>query len=93
MLLLNAALRAEAALRARLPKDAKRNAAISPYDKGLGDANSVDPYQSETEEHKFPCVGELMQHAKKGTHLSKSAVITDLFFFLPVAIVVDQPID
>ncbi|XP_021767973.1 VAN3-binding protein-like [Chenopodium quinoa] len=60
------ALRAEAALRSRLPKDAKRNAAISPYDKGLGDANSVDPYHSETEEPKFPCIGELMQHSKKG---------------------------
>ncbi|KNA22186.1 hypothetical protein SOVF_036390 [Spinacia oleracea] len=60
------ALRAEAALRARLPKDAKRNAAISPYDKALGDANSLDSYHSEAEEPKFPCVGELMQHAKKG---------------------------
>lgn len=60
------ALRAESALRARLPKDAKRNAAISPYDKGLVDANSLDSYHSETEEPKFPCVGELMQHTKKG---------------------------
>ncbi|CAO2819477.1 unnamed protein product [Amaranthus hypochondriacus] len=60
------ALRAESALRARLPKDAKRNAAISPYDKGLGDVNSLDPYHSEPEEQKFPCVGELMQHTRKG---------------------------
>uniref|UniRef100_A0A803LWW3 PH domain-containing protein n=1 Tax=Chenopodium quinoa TaxID=63459 RepID=A0A803LWW3_CHEQI len=60
------ALRAEAALRSRLPKDAKRNAAISPCDKGLSDASSVDPYHSETEEPKFPCIGELMQHSKKG---------------------------
>ncbi|KAL2903067.1 VAN3-binding protein [Bienertia sinuspersici] len=66
LMTLTAAAATEAALRARLPKDAKRNAAISPYDKGLGDANSIDPYQSETEEHKFPCVGELMQHTKKG---------------------------
>lgn len=58
------ALRAEAALRSRLPKDAKKNAAISPYDKGLGDV--LDPYQSEIEDPKFPCVGELMQHTAKG---------------------------
>ena len=61
-------MRAESALRARLPKDAKRNAAISPYDKGLGDVNSLDPYHSEPEEQKFPCVGELMQHTRKGIH-------------------------
>ncbi|XP_074268873.1 VAN3-binding protein [Silene latifolia] len=60
------AMRAESALRARLPKDAKKNASISPYDKGLGDVNQLDPYNSESEEHKFPCVGELMQHTTKG---------------------------
>lgn len=64
-MVLIAALRAEAALRSRLPKDAKKNAAISPYDKGLGDV--LDPYQSEIEDPKFPCVGELMQHTAKGT--------------------------
>ncbi|KAL9246846.1 hypothetical protein vseg_020334 [Gypsophila vaccaria] len=60
------AMRAESALRARLPKDAKKNATISPYDKGLGDVNNIDPYNSEAEEQKFPCVGELMQHTSKG---------------------------
>jgi len=62
------ALRAEAALRARLPKDAKRNASISPYDKGLGDAYCLDPFQNELEEEKFPCIGELLQHTKKGAN-------------------------
>lgn len=63
-----AALRAEAALRARLPKDAKRNASISPYDKGLGDVHCLHPFQNELEEQKFPCIGELLQHTKKGTN-------------------------
>lgn len=60
------ALRAEAALRARLPKDGKRNASISPYDKGLGDSHCLDPFQNETQEPKFPCIGELLEHTKKG---------------------------
>lgn len=78
-MVLIAALRAEAALRARLPKDAKRNAAISPYDKALGDANSLDSYHSEAEEPKFPCVGELMQHAKKGiSHLFATILTINL---------------
>ena len=63
------ALRAEAALRARLPKDAKRNASISPYDKGLGEVQCFDPFQNnDMEEQKFPCTGELMQHTRQGTH-------------------------
>ncbi|KAK9740596.1 hypothetical protein RND81_03G046800 [Saponaria officinalis] len=59
------AMRAESALRSRLPKDAKKNATISPYDKGLGEVNHLDAYNSETEDHKFPCVGELQQHTSK----------------------------
>ncbi|KAK9716352.1 hypothetical protein RND81_06G227700 [Saponaria officinalis] len=60
------AMRAESALRSRLPKDGKKNATISPYDKGLGEVNHLDAYNSETEDHKFPCVGELQQHTSKG---------------------------
>ncbi|KAJ8449414.1 hypothetical protein Cgig2_002546 [Carnegiea gigantea] len=77
------ALRAEAALRARLPKDAKRNASISPYEKGLGDVHCLDPFQNELEEQKFPCIGELLQHTEKGglrwkqvsTYINKKAQV------------------
>lgn len=60
------ALRAEAALRARLPKDGKRNASISPYDKGLGEVQCFDPFQNDMEEQQFPCTGEILQHTKQG---------------------------
>ncbi|GAB4858057.1 hypothetical protein Ancab_015959 [Ancistrocladus abbreviatus] len=60
------ALRGEAALRARLPKEARRNAAISPYDRSAADAHHVDPFQRENEDPHLPCVGELLLHTGKG---------------------------
>ncbi|KAJ8428502.1 hypothetical protein Cgig2_029955 [Carnegiea gigantea] len=59
------ALRAEAALRARLPKDGKRNASRSPYDKGLGEVQCFDPFQNDVEEQQFNCTGEILQHTKQ----------------------------
>ncbi|KAJ8775034.1 hypothetical protein K2173_020038 [Erythroxylum novogranatense] len=60
------ALRGEAALRSRLPKEARKNAAISPCDKGM----IVDHWGSaligQLEEKCPPCVGELLQHTRKG---------------------------
>ncbi|KAK3039495.1 hypothetical protein RJ639_028077 [Escallonia herrerae] len=60
------ALRGEAALRARQPKDAKKNAAISPCDKGMAEAQMLAAFHTETEERDPPCIGDLLQHTRKG---------------------------
>lgn len=60
------ALRAEAALKSRLPKEPKRNATISPCDRSLTDGQCVDPLLSEIEDPSPPCVGDLLQHTRKG---------------------------
>ncbi|KAL8138019.1 hypothetical protein V2J09_004020 [Rumex salicifolius] len=66
--LLASPLRAEATLSSRLPKEARRNAAISPCDKSFTDVHSVDPFVSSTEDMSSPspCVGDLMQHTTNG---------------------------
>ncbi|KAL8139932.1 hypothetical protein V2J09_005953 [Rumex salicifolius] len=60
------ALRAEAALRSRLPKEPKRNATISPCDRSLTDGECVDPLLVQIEEPSTTCVGDLLQHTRKG---------------------------
>ncbi|XP_015962733.1 VAN3-binding protein-like [Arachis duranensis] len=62
------ALRGEAALRARLPKETTRNASISPYDKGVPQSHShwFAPFDDQMLEHHPPCVGELLQLTRKG---------------------------
>lgn len=63
-------MRGEAALKARLPKEAaKKNAAISPYDKGMAEAHMVAAFHSEAEEHNPPCIGDLLQYTRKGKFL------------------------
>ncbi|KAJ1390088.1 Pleckstrin-like, plant [Sesbania bispinosa] len=57
------ALRGEAALRARLPNEAKRNASISPYDKGLPQSHWLPAFGRE--QHP-PCEGDLLQLTSKG---------------------------
>ncbi|KAJ6701044.1 hypothetical protein OIU74_012403 [Salix koriyanagi] len=59
------ALRGEAALKARLPKEARRNAAISPYDRGMASSHWTS-LNGPLQEQGPPCVGELLQHTKKG---------------------------
>ncbi|THF98817.1 hypothetical protein TEA_001749 [Camellia sinensis var. sinensis] len=44
------ALRGEAALKARVPKEAKKNATIIPYDKGMAEAPRVPSFHSEMEQ-------------------------------------------
>ena len=63
------ALRGEAALKARFPKEAKKNAAISPCDKGMAEAQRVAPFHNEMEEQDPPCVGDLLQDTPKGNLL------------------------
>ncbi|KAL2489670.1 Plant protein of unknown function with plant pleckstrin-like proteiny-like region [Forsythia ovata] len=59
------ALRGEAALKARLPTEAKRSAAVSPYRKEIVDAHSLATFHSQIEEEDPPCVGDLLQHSSK----------------------------
>ncbi|KAL3818216.1 hypothetical protein ACJIZ3_004121 [Penstemon smallii] len=61
------ALRGEATLKTRLPKEAKRSAAISPYEKGMVvDPRSRASIHSEIEEEDLPFVGDLLQLTRKG---------------------------
>lgn len=81
------ALRGEAALRARLPKEAKNNAAISPCERALPETHdcsseldcvsTTDEQVSvqEVEESNFDCTGELMQCTRNGNNIfSKKAL-------------------
>lgn len=58
------ALRGEAALKARLPKESKRNASITPCDKSMAETQSFAGFRSEIED--APLVGDLLQHTQKG---------------------------
>ncbi|KAJ9147697.1 hypothetical protein P3X46_029826 [Hevea brasiliensis] len=59
------ALRGEAALKARLPKEARKNASISPYERGMAETHWGSANIGEVEE-LAPCVGEVLQHTRKG---------------------------
>ncbi|KAF5734908.1 hypothetical protein HS088_TW15G00405 [Tripterygium wilfordii] len=81
------ALRGEAAMKARLPKEARKNAAISPYDKGMPETQQVTAFHGYSQEQSSPFVGDLLQHTRKGVlrwkHVSvyvnkKSQVIVKL---------------
>lgn len=64
------ALRGEAALRSRLPKDARKNAAISPCERSMAEANLATAaayLQNHTKEQNPLCEGDLLlQHTQKG---------------------------
>ncbi|RDX89170.1 VAN3-binding protein, partial [Mucuna pruriens] len=60
------ALRAEAALTARLPKEAKKNASISPYDKVIAETHWLRPFDDHMLERHPPCLGDLLQLTEKG---------------------------
>ncbi|KAJ8754706.1 hypothetical protein K2173_011121 [Erythroxylum novogranatense] len=69
------ALRGEAALKARLPKETRKNAAISPYDKGMIDNHWDSELSGQYEEQSPPCVGDLLQHTRKGVLRWKSVSV------------------
>lgn len=56
------ALRGESALKARIPKEAKKNSAISPY----AETQWSDALHTQTKDQNPPCQGELLQHTRKG---------------------------
>lgn len=61
------ALRGEAALKSRLPKEAKRNASISPCDRSMVEAQSfATVFPNEMDEHDSPFAGELLHLTRKG---------------------------
>lgn len=63
------ALRGEAALRARLPNEAKRNASISPNDRvQLPQSHWFSAFEGQSCEHHPPCVGDLWQLTRKGNN-------------------------
>lgn len=57
-------MRGEAALRARLPKDSRKNASISPFEKGMAE-NKPASY-SPMEEQSSQFMGDLLQVSPKG---------------------------
>ncbi|PRQ18225.1 putative pleckstrin-like, plant [Rosa chinensis] len=69
------ALRGEAALKARLPKEPKKNAAISPYDRGMAEITSPLAFHSHMEEQDGPCDGDLLQLMGKGIQQWKSVSV------------------
>lgn len=51
-------------MKARLPKESKRNASITPCDKSMAETQSFAGFHSEIED--APLVGDLLQHTQKG---------------------------
>lgn len=51
---------------ARLPKEAKKNAAISPYERTMTEAYWSPNFLTQMKEPNPPCEGELLQHTRKG---------------------------
>ncbi|KAH7549631.1 hypothetical protein JRO89_XS13G0058500 [Xanthoceras sorbifolium] len=60
------ALRGEAALKARLPKEARKNASISPYDRSIAENHWPAAFHSQLEQQGPTCAGELLQQTRKG---------------------------
>lgn len=60
------ALRGEAALTARMPKEAKKNASISPYDKVIAETQWLRAFDGQVLERYPPCLGDLLQLTEKG---------------------------
>ncbi|KAA0039725.1 VAN3-binding protein-like [Cucumis melo var. makuwa] len=61
------ALRGEAAFRSRLPKEGRKIASVSPYDRITAQNHWTTAFNSHMEEQELPCVGELLQFTRKGT--------------------------
>nr|GFB78087.1 hypothetical protein [Tanacetum cinerariifolium] len=59
------ALRGEAALKARFPKEAKKNATVIPYEKGMG-AHMLTADHSETTKLEHHCTEDMLQQVYKG---------------------------
>lgn len=65
-LITKSALRGEAAFRSRLPKEGRKIASVSPYDRIMAQNHWATAFNSHMEEQELPCVGELLQFTRKG---------------------------
>ncbi|KAF3488939.1 hypothetical protein F2Q69_00056863 [Brassica cretica] len=63
------ALRGEAALKARQPKEARKNASIAPFERSFSDSHWPSNIQFRLEEPNLPLEGELMQCSRHGKYL------------------------
>lgn len=54
-------------MRARLPKEPRKVAAISPYDRGMSEIHSPSVVHSHIQEKDGPCNGDLLQLMGKGS--------------------------
>uniref|UniRef100_A0A0R0LEJ2 PH domain-containing protein n=1 Tax=Glycine max TaxID=3847 RepID=A0A0R0LEJ2_SOYBN len=66
MTLTAAAATGDAALTARMPKEAKKNASISPYDKVIAETQWLRAFDGQMLERYPPCLGDLLQLTEKG---------------------------
>lgn len=61
------------ALKVRRPKEARKNAAISPCDRGTAETEAAAAtFHSSGEVSCLPCEGELLQYTRKGKQSYKS---------------------
>ena len=63
------ALRGEAALKARFPKEAKKNATVIPYEKGMG-PHMLTADHGETTKWEHHCTQDMLQQVYKGSNFT-----------------------
>ncbi|KAK6947568.1 Pleckstrin-like, plant [Dillenia turbinata] len=64
------ALRGEAVVKARLPREPRRTAAVNPCDRSMAEAHQIAAFPGEIDQGPR-CTGELLQHTRKGVLRSK----------------------
>ncbi|KAF8096804.1 hypothetical protein N665_0301s0048 [Sinapis alba] len=69
------ALRGEAALKARQPKEARKNASIAPFERSFSDSHWPANIQFRLEEPNLPLEGELMQCTRHGMQRTKRVCV------------------
>lgn len=69
------ALRGEAALKARQPKEARKNAAITPFERSFSNSHWPANFQFRLVEPNLPLEGELMQCARNGVQRTKRVCV------------------
>lgn len=60
------ALRGEGALKARLPKETRKNASISPFGKGMAETKPAASFGGQKEDPGSQLAGDLLQLTRKG---------------------------
>ncbi|KVH95522.1 protein of unknown function DUF828 [Cynara cardunculus var. scolymus] len=79
------ALRGEAALKARFPKEAKKNATVIPYEKGMG-GHILTGNHSESTKREHQCTKDVLQQVHKASWpFSKERENADAYFGVKTA--------